>query len=303
MRPDPADPVVDELLARCSFPANDHHDVAVSGGADSMALLALAVASGSSVTAHHVDHGLRPDGHREAAGVARWCGRWGAAFTAHSLVIADGPDLEARCRRARMAVLPKGCLTGHTADDQAETVLMRLLRGTGPVGLTAMDSPTHPLLALRRSETEQLCAHLGVDIFEDPTNRSRRFTRNRMRHEVLPLLADVAGRDVVPLVNRTAELLREQNAVIEALAGELDPTDASAMRAAPAPLAVAALRSWWRSETAGAAPPSRAATRRMLEVVEGSRRGCEVAAGWRLDRREGRLRLTRCSGGGPGARQ
>lgn len=295
MKPQPGDPIVSAMLARCRFPDADQHDVAVSGGADSLALLALALATGSAVTAHHVDHGLRTGGDDEAAAVLGVCTRWGAAFEAHSVEVGDGPDLEARCRIARMQVLPPGCLTGHTADDQAETVLLRLLRGTGPTGLAAMDSARHPLLDLRRTDTEELCVRLEVTPFVDPTNESPRFTRNRIRHEVLPLLAEVTGRDVVPLVNRTAELLRFQNAAIGELAAELDPTSVSALRSVPVPVAMESLRAWWSSETNGLAPPERAAMQRMFDVIEGVHRGCEVTAGWRLDRSAGHLRLTKCS--------
>lgn len=299
----PTDPVVSGMLSRCRFPEAAHHDVAVSGGADSLALLALALATGSSVTAHHVDHGLRPAGHEEAAAVAGVCRRWGAAFEAHSVGLTDGPDLEARCRQARFEVLPPDCLTGHTADDQAETVLLRLLRGTGPAGLAAMESRRHPLLELRRADTEGHCAHLEVTPFVDPTNGSPRFTRNRIRNEVLPLLAEVTGRDVVPLVNRTAELLRSHNAAIGELAAGVDPSDVRALRSVPEPVATEALRIWWTSETDGLPPPGRAATQRMLDVVGGVHRGCEVTAGWRLDRSAGRLRLTDASGGDGGNRQ
>lgn len=263
-----------------------------------MTLLALAVASGAEVTAHHVDHGLRPGGSGEAAMVAEVAARWGAGFRAHRVDIADGPDLEERCRRARLELLPPGWLTGHTADDQAETVLMRLIRGTGPSGLAAMDEHRHPLLQLRRVETESLCEHLGIAPFEDPTNIDRRFTRNRIRHEVIPLLADVTGRDVVPLVNRTAELTRRQSAVIAGLAQAVDPTDAAALSAQPEPVATEALRMWWASSTGGAAPPDRRAIGRMMAVVSGEHRGCDVTAGWRLLRTRGRLRLVHDPGSG-----
>ena len=305
MVPDRSDPLVADLLERCEFPREGHHHVGVSGGPDSLALLALAVASDAEVTAHHVDHGLRPGSDREAALVRTVARRWGAAFEAHSVQVEDGPDLEARCRDARMAALPPGWLTGHTADDQAETVLLRLLRGTGPSGLAAMDRRTHPLLGLRRSETEALCAHLEVEPFEDPTNRDPRFTRNRVRHEVIPLLCEVAGRDVVPLLARTAKLAREQSEVVEHLAEDLDATDAAAVRSQATPVAAAALRRWWRTETDGLPPPDEAAMGRMLEVARGTRRGCDVSRHWRLVRTAGRLRLEhrppRPAGDGPAA--
>lgn len=289
--PDRADPVLAGLLARCTFPPGPL-DLAVSGGPDSTALLALAVAHGARVVAHHVDHGLRPGSDEEADVVAGLCRRWGAGFRSHTATVADGGDLESRCRAARRAVLPPGCLTGHTADDQAETVLLRLLRGTGPVGLSAMSPDTHPLLALRRADTVALCAHLGVTPLRDPTNDWPRFTRNRVRHEVLPLLSEVAGRDVVPLLARTAELAAGQSRVVAALAAGIDPLDAARVAGSPPPVAAAALRGLWHERTGGLPPPDRAAVDRMLEVASGSRRACDVARGWRLSRSRGRLRLS-----------
>ncbi len=116
-------------------------------------------------------------------------------------------------------MLPADVLTGHTADDQAETVLINLLRGAGASGLAAMrPGPTKPLLALRRAETVALCADLGLDPVIDPSNADRRFLRNRVREEVLPLLCDVAKRDVVPLLLRTGELLRDDDDLLDELA-------------------------------------------------------------------------------------
>ena len=295
-RPSSDDPVVADLLARCSFPPAEGADgpdlaVAVSGGADSLSLLALAVATGRPTTAVHVDHGLRPGSEAEAELVAAVCRDWGAAFEARSVDVADGPDLEARARAARHAVLPEGTLFGHTADDQAETVLLRLLRGTGPSGLAAMRPDRHPLLRLRRAETESLCAHLGVVPFEDPSNRDPRFTRNRVRHEVLPLLADVAGRDTVPLLARLAELAGAQADVLDAVALLVDPTDAAGLASLPPALAATAVRSWWRSTTGLDHPPDAAAVARVVAVAAGSAKACDVVAGWSVRRTAGRLRL------------
>ncbi|HEY5110018.1 MAG TPA: ATP-binding protein, partial [Acidimicrobiales bacterium] len=134
-----ADPLVAGLLARCTFPPpGDPLVCGVSGGPDSLALLVLATAAGCRVTAVHVDHGLRTGSADEAGVVAEVAARFGAGFRSERVVVADGPNLEARARAARHAVLPEGTLLGHTADDQAETMLLNLLRGAGLDGLAAM---------------------------------------------------------------------------------------------------------------------------------------------------------------------
>ena len=138
--------VIGQLLTRCRFPpAATSVDLAVSGGADSLALLVLAVSAGLTAVAHHVDHGLRPGSALEAGQVAAAAEKLGAGFVSLRVNVGEGPNLEARARAARYAVLPAGVATGHTADDQAETVLVNLLRGSGPDGLAGMRAgPRHP---------------------------------------------------------------------------------------------------------------------------------------------------------------
>ena len=127
------------LLERCTFPSAGTPVVcAVSGGPDSTALLVLACAAGLQVEAVHVDHGLRPESAGEAAVVEATAARFGASFRAVAVHVGAGPNLEARARTARYAQLPPDVLTGHTADDQAETVLINLLRGSGTAGLAGM---------------------------------------------------------------------------------------------------------------------------------------------------------------------
>ncbi|HEY8548071.1 MAG TPA: tRNA lysidine(34) synthetase TilS [Acidimicrobiales bacterium] len=291
-----ADPTA-ALLRRCSFPpAGTAVDVAVSGGADSLALLVLAVAAGCAVTAHHVDHGLRPGSAAEADLVRAAAERFGAGFVAHRVDVAPGPNLEARARAARYAALPAGVLTGHTADDQAETVLLNLLRGAGLDGLAGMAPERRPLLGLRRAETAALCRDLGLDVVHDPSNDDPAFRRNRVRHEVLPLLSEVARRDVVPILARQAGLLRDDARALEELVRW--HTDAEGLPDAPAlaglPVAVArrVVRAWLRD--AGGPerhPPDAAAVERVLAVARGEAVGCDVGGGWRVSRSKNLLRL------------
>lgn len=285
------------LLGRCDFPpARTEVDCAVSGGADSLALLALAVAAGLSVTAIHVDHGLRPGSSDEAAHVAQVAGRLGAEYRALRVTIAPGANLEARARQARYDVLPEGVLTGHTADDQAETVLVNLLRGAGLDGLAGMGRAAprvrRPLLALRRDETRGLCQQMGLGPVEDESNADRRFVRNRIRHDLLPRLAEIAGRDLVPILARQADLLSDEARFLDALAAQVDPCDARSLAAADPVIARRAVRRWLRGTTgADEHPPSAAEVERVLDVARGRFVACELSGGRRIRRSKGRLLL------------
>ena len=297
--------LVASLLERCDFPpAGQDVTLAVSGGPDSLALLVLATAAGLHPTAIHVDHGLRCGSAGEASVVARAAARYGAAFDARTVRVEPGGDLEARARSARYAVLPVEVMTGHTMDDQAETVLLNLIRGGGLDGLSGMRTrrptdathargPRRPLLRVRRADTEALCELEGLQPVRDPSNDDPNFRRNRIRREVIPLLSEVAGRDVVPVLARQADLLADEADLLDELAARLDPTDARRLRGAPLPLARRALRRWLRAPDQGgdteAHPPSSAEIARVLSVAQGLATACELAGGRRVSRSAGRL--------------
>ena len=284
------DRLLDDLLLRCTFPpAGSTVSCAFSGGADSSALVVLAARAGCNVTAIHVDHGLRPTSGAEADHAERLASCVGVLFERRTVDVEPGPNLEARARAARSTALPADVLTGHTADDQAETVLINLLRGAGANGLAAMQpGPTKPLLGLRHAETVALCAALGLDPVDDPSNADRRFVRNRVRHEVLPLLSDVAKRDVVPLLVRTAAVLRDDDQLLDQLVGALDPTDARAVAAADPAFARRALRAWISTD---GYPPDLATLDRAMDVARGVTKACELGGGRRLERHRQRLQI------------
>ncbi|MEK7292945.1 MAG: tRNA lysidine(34) synthetase TilS [Actinomycetota bacterium] len=284
-----ANPLVISALSRCTFPLpGTAVTCAVSGGADSMALLILSVAQGCRVKAIHVDHGLRPNSSLEANYVREFASRLGASFDSKKVHVESGSNLEARARQARYNVLPRDVLTGHTADDQAETVLINLLRGSGLPGLSGMrPDHQHPLLLLRRAETRALCKAMNVEVVNDPSNDDPQFQRNRIRHELLPLLDELAKRDIAALLARQADILRSDSDLLDELATHLDPTDARQLVAAPVALARRAIRAWIASPY----PPDAATVERVLTVASGEVTACDIGDGRQVRRSHQHLRI------------
>ena len=273
------------LAARSNFPLETQLHCAVSGGADSLALLLLACRTEMPVTVWHVDHSLRHDSSREADFVAKIASELGAEFESRTVRVEHGANLEARARAARYGVLPAEVLTGHTADDQAETVLINLLRGSGTAGLAGMRRERRPLLRLRRQETEALCDELGLVPLRDPMNNDDRFQRVRVRHELIELLGDIAKRDVVEVLVRQADVMRDDDDLLEELAAMIDVEDAKALATAPVALARRAVRQW----LANPLPPDAATVERVLAVARGDATACEIGNGREVRRSHQRL--------------
>ncbi len=306
-RPATASALLRDLAPRTTFVPGETH-CAVSGGADSLALMALAIHTqgASAVTVWHIDHGLRDESFDEGSLVEAIATSLGARFEQRSVSLHAGANLEARARLARYQVLPDSICTGHTADDVAESVLMNLVRGAGFDGMSPMQragSPRdgqvvhRPIVGLRRAETKAVCEAFGWSPVVDSMNDDPRFLRSRVRHEVLPLLNDLVDRDVAALLARSALVSNQDVDVLEALAGELDPTDARALSVAPIALARRALRRWLLESGVDpdGHPSGLAALDRALGVARGEAVACEVGHGWRLARSHQRLSLARTS--------
>ena len=281
------------LLARCTFPpAGTALVCGVSGGADSLALLVLAAAAGCDVTAVHVDHGVRVGSEVEADLVREVAARVGAAFRSERVHVAPGPNLEARARAARLAVLGPDAALGHTADDRAETMIVNLLRGAGPDGLASIRrGPRHPIVDLRRTETEAVCAVEGLVPFTDPSNADPAFVRNRIRAEVLPLLAAIADRDPVPVLVRQADVFVSITDHLRDEAVRLDVEDATALATAPIAVARVAVREWLRRDAPDRHPPDASTVERVLAVARCEALATDVGGGRRVERTAMRLRL------------
>ncbi|TMA43536.1 MAG: tRNA lysidine(34) synthetase TilS, partial [Deltaproteobacteria bacterium] len=186
--------------------AGEHLLAAVSGGPDSTALLAGLAALGPGrslgLTAAYVDHGLRgTEGALECRRVATLAKQLGVGFVSRAVAVVPGPGQEARARRTRYAALADlarevgaaRIVTGHTQDDQAETLVLRLLRGAGRRGLGGMRPARgrlfRPLLGVTRADVRRFLAERGLPFMVDRTNADLAFARNRIRRLVIPFLA------------------------------------------------------------------------------------------------------------------
>ncbi|PYN28070.1 MAG: tRNA lysidine(34) synthetase TilS [Candidatus Rokuibacteriota bacterium] len=213
--------------------------VAVSGGVDSVALLhlLLELAPEWRLRLHvlHVDHQLRPESPGDADFVRTLGARLGVPVDVATVTVDSRGSLEAAARAARYAALETSAARvgahrvalGHTADDQAETVLMRLLEGAGVRGLAGIPpvrgSIIRPLIELPRTALEAELRRVALPWVEDPTNRDPKFLRNRIRHELMPLLAASYNTEIARALTRLSALARETVTALDRSAGiELD---------------------------------------------------------------------------------
>jgi tRNA(Ile)-lysidine synthase len=213
--------------------AGDTVVAGVSGGADSVALLYALVTLGPSLRVRvrvlHVDHGLRADSCRDADFVRRVGTRLGVPVDVARVTVGAG-SVEAAARAARYAALEAAAddaggariALGHTADDQAETVLMRVLEGSGVRGLAGIPAVRgriiRPLIDARRADVVAHLQEAGLPWIVDPSNRDLRFLRNRVRHQILPVVAAACESDVVAALTRVARLARETSDTVDRMA-------------------------------------------------------------------------------------
>lgn len=252
-----------------AHPGN-HVLVAVSGGADSVALLAalyrLAPRWQLQLTVWHLDHGLRgAAARRDVEFVTVLAKRLGCAIRTERAVVRAGANLEERARRIRYARMRRaaeraGCTRiaiAHTQTDQAETLLLRLFRGAGRRGLAAMAPKRgviiRPLLGCSREEVLAFLDEARLDWVEDATNRDERFARNRLRRRILPALVAELGPTLVRRLAHTGAVLGEEDRFLDALArrhlervGAARGLDATALRRLSAVIRRRVVRLWLR---------------------------------------------------------
>lgn len=290
--------------------------VAVSGGVDSVVLLRGLVELrgpwGLDVVAAHFDHRMRAGSAGDAAWVAGLCAAWGVPLVSAAALVP--PRSEGDARRARYAFLRAAATswradrvaTAHHADDQIETVLMRLARGTGVRGLRGIPRRRgrliRPLLDLRRAEIERVAQRAGLRHRVDPTNRETRYLRNRLRHRLLPALEREAGavdRLLLGLARRAERVERAWRAELRRLEAECVTPDGAGWSVARPGLesypAAARARLLRRLARRLGAAPTRRGTAAALAFISTGRSGTGVhlADGVLVERHFDRVRVTR----------
>ena len=212
--------------------------IGVSGGRDSVVLLHLLARRGHRLVVCHLDHALRRESREEARFVEKLAADLGCEFFVKRERVAARAQrmkcsIETAAREARLAFFAKVArargvrrlFLAHHADDQVETFLFNLLRGSGAAGLAGMRAISwrgdlemvRPLLGVWREEIDGYVAEHGLEFCEDASNADPRHTRNRVRHEIVPMLARAFGREVRGALLRSAEILREEDAYLAAL--------------------------------------------------------------------------------------
>jgi tRNA(Ile)-lysidine synthase len=313
MGPAPAIAAVRRAV-RAALPGRGTVIVACSGGADSLALAAAAAfeapRAGVSAGLVTVDHGLQPGSDTQARAVVQLGYELG--FNPVELIrvrvgSAGGPEAAARTARYGAldrvaAALDADVMLGHTLDDQAETVLLGLGRGSGPrsiAGMRPVDGRCRrPFLGVRRATTHAACEALGLTPWQDPHNADPSFQRVRLRREVLPLLEDVLQGGVAEALARTAALVQEDLDALDQLAaghrhgGELPVAELAEL---PRAVRTRVLRAWIHAHAAEPLTAERTAELDALITAWHGQGPIDLPGGFEVVRASGRLSLRRKS--------
>ena len=259
------------------FPPDERCLIGVSGGRDSVALLHLLLGAGfKKLTVCHLDHGLRAEGREDARFVAALAKQLGLKIASARVNVAalakrKKQSLETAAREARYAFFARiarsekcpRLFLAHHADDQAETFLFNLFRGSAATGLAAMRplatrtigavtlQIARPLLGMWREEIDAFIAAHAIAFREDASNADPRHTRNRMRHEIIPAIERALGRDIRRAVWRAAEILRDEDDLLASLPALRDLPETlqtSVLRAQPVALQRRIIHAWLRAQ-------------------------------------------------------
>ena len=302
------------------FPPDERCLIGVSGGRDSVALLHLLLGAGfKKLVVCHLDHGLRAESREDARFVAALAKQLGLKLASARVNVAalakrKKQSLETAAREARYAFFARVAraekcprlFLAHHADDQAETFLFNLFRGSSAAGLAGMRllatrtfgavtlQIARPLLGMWREEIDAYIAEHAITFREDSSNTDPRHTRNRMRHEIIPAIERALGRDIRRAVWRAAEILRDEDDFLASrpeLRDLPETLETSALRARPVALQRRIIHAWLKAQ--GVADVGFAEVETVRSLLVGHRAKVNLPGGLHARRRAGRLFLPR----------
>lgn len=278
--------------------------IGLSGGPDSLSLVAAAAAEGKDVRAVVVDHGLQ-EGSTEA-GRRAVAAAQGLGVPAEVIPVevgaAPGESVEAVAREARYAALAAAAnrdgreiWVAHTREDQAETLLLGALRGNpaGMAAVTALESGVRlvrPFLTIRRADTVGACRELSLAPWHDPMNEELAYRRVSIRHSIIPALTELIGGDAVPALARAADRIAADQELIASLV-DLSPTnDCAVLATEPAPVRQRRIMAWLRGHGVGVSSSQLAAIERLCTDWRGQGPAA-IGGGLQVERRNGELNV------------
>ena len=284
--------------------------IGLSGGPDSLALVAAAAAEAKDVRVLVVDHGLQEGSDEVAGQAAAQAAAWGVPTEVQRVRVeaGKGESLEAAARTARYAALAEAARASgrdiwvaHTLDDQAETLLLGALRAN-PAGMSEVSqldqgvALVRPFLGLRRADTVGACAELGVEPWHDPMNDDPAFRRVAIRQQILPALGEILGGDAAPALARTADRIAADQSLLSELVDLSPTTDCAVLAADSVPIRQRRIMAWLRTHDVSPSGAQLAGIERLCTSWHGQG-PVTLSGGVRIARRAGQLVVEKASGG------
>ncbi|WP_342318422.1 tRNA lysidine(34) synthetase TilS [Corynebacterium mayonis] len=268
--------------------------IGLSGGADSLALVAAAAAERKDVSAVVVDHQLQPGSAEVAKRAAQQARSLGVEADIVTVEVGSG-NVEAAARTARYRALHSfghDVWVAHTADDQAETLLLGALRGNPAAMLPRSGRLMRPFLNVRRADTEGACREIGMQWWDDPMNEDEAYRRVGVRRQAIPLLSELVGGDCVPALAHTAERIARAQEIVDAYAAAEKTVHCAQLANLPEVVRRTRVHAWLLEHGATANRAQLESIDRLIIAWRGQT-GVDLANGVQVIRRDGELAIVR----------
>lgn len=249
-----------------------HLNLAVSGGADSVALMCIVYHLGRTASVHHVNHGIRDASNDEAKIVQELAENFQFDFFLYETTIGF-QNMEENARQARQDFLPEDVLTAHSFEDKVETVIMNFMRGATSKGFSPMTDK--PLINITANELDSIVVYYDVSPCVDSTNFTQEHVRNRVRHELIPLMTDISGTNIAKPIIRNSQIALEESEYLDQIASKIDITQCKTAKTENIVILRRATRMWIEENISH--KYSEVNITNLVSVVQGETLGTQIA--------------------------